>query len=198
MSTQSNPPQAQPEPPTYTLAPLLAEGPDALDTRGTSELRRILLRKIAFEKRGAFRDRTIRQGNDLLPTAQPSNPVPQNATPVSATLGFKLTDATGTDAAEIIPPKTVKIRSAAHTQIILAWLAKSCFNAARKLAHLAPLLLLALATALGPTIGDLDTDDNDDDEESTPVHHHRRPRFHVSRFTFHVSRITHHASALPI
>ncbi len=190
MPAQDSPRTPQPEAApdtTFTLESIRTDGPDALDNGDSQKIKDIILRKLELVRRNAFYEVNTSQAHDLFapPAADhdQDGPIPTGATPIAATLAFHFTDGPGTDTAEIRPPNTLKLNSPTHAPAILAWLSKSCLNAAKKLARLAVILLAATVTACGPAFDD-DDDDDDDDADSDDYAfcaHHPAPRFtHLS------------------
>lgn len=156
------PPAPQPDAATdhaFTLDPIRTDGPDALDPRGSQQIKEIILRKLELVRRNAFHQVTIAQAPDLFATsaadhAQP-DPIPNDAIPVAATLVFHFTDDSGSDTLEIRLPNTLKLNSPTHEAAILAWLSKSCLKAAKKFARLALILFVATMAACGPALDPL-------------------------------------------
>ena len=157
--------------PSYTLHPIVEQGPDAL-TSDEGTLDNLKLVKVKYLENPLFHQTATREADDLFAAAAADpdhpKPIPQDATLTAATIAFHRSGSPDTHIFEIRPPNTVTAQCTADLPAILRWLAKSAFAVSRRLARTALTILIAAAAAIIPATDDcINDDDEDTDSERT-------------------------------
>lgn len=142
-----------------TLDPLRDHGPDALDTHGFPALKNATLTELQLQDHNDALGTTIRRGRNLFAQTRPgANPIPDATTLVKAAIEVEIAGAQRPHKVELRPPATILLEFPTDAPLLFPWLEKKQF---RRFAA----LLLALATALAPMMGDGDDDEDDADTD---------------------------------
>jgi len=116
----------------YTLAPLLTDGPEALNTHDVSGVERIVLREVEWATDNDNAEVTIRKANDLFATkAARRFPRPGTAaTPrlARALFDFYFSDSSKPQRVQVRPPGTVHVGHHCHARLVHRWLTKRGFR----------------------------------------------------------------------
>lgn len=149
-----------------SLAPLAAEGRDALKPDAQAGIARVALAQLDLGWENEFHEITIKCADDLFNTLKAEegldNPIPPGAHPTRAVLKVHFEKSPGPHFVEIRPPATIIYQDPQDASCLLPYLRKNKF-----------LLLLALVlTLLSAAVPDLDDDDADDDDGNDTHHSH--------------------------
>lgn len=142
-----------------TLEPLRTHGPDALDTHDFPALKRATLTELQLQDHNDAIGTTIRRGRNLFgQTSAGANLIPDDSTMIKAGIEMEIEGAARPHKVELRPPATILLEFPTDAPVVFPWLDK------RQLRTVAA-LLLAIATAFAPMMGDGDDDDDDPDTD---------------------------------
>lgn len=148
-----------------TLAPLLDDGPDALDTHDIPPLTGATLSEIEVQWNNVEFGITVRRAEDLFALHVPGHPlVPPSGTITKATFKIRFQDSTVPHKVTICPPSQLTLECPSDAPRVHPWLDKRRFRIQKQILRTTAALLLALASAISPA---LDDDDGDDDDISS-------------------------------
>ena len=146
-----------------TLDPLRDKGPAALDARGAPAIKDVTLHRLALAWDNTRCDQTILESDDLLKMATAKTPIPQVGHLASATFKFHPANADDPHFFTVQPPNKVALQCAADGPHVFAWLDQNGLRLLSNITSAVVAILLAIAAALAPCMGDGDGDDDDPD-----------------------------------
>ena len=116
----------------YTLEPLRADGPAALDTDGIPGISEIVLREIEWAWDNGHHEVVIRKADDIFAAAADRDPerdaIPQGARLVRAKLDFYFGDSSKARWVEIRPPNILKVARYCDVCLVHQWIVARGFR----------------------------------------------------------------------
>lgn len=119
----------------FTLEPLRADGPSALEWVGSGDVDRIVLREIEIAYRGGFREVVIRKADDIFKAAEARQreAIPGTGKLVRAAFDIYFEGAKKPRRVHIRPPNVLKLGRYCDASVVQRWLSEKGFRETVKL-----------------------------------------------------------------